>query len=239
MSIHVNRMAAALLTAVMMLTVLAGTTLAATQPSGENFSFAERGITAQASWEACEDPDSQGVTRCAGTQVFVFDGRQRNTDALGRHNGALTYLCVFRYDVAFDEQGAPVGDPIEEQGCKDDPELTVVRTLERVTAATTELVLTRWICAHDPETGEASCEEGSSRTVSVQATFDGIGDIASERWTSASHSDEDGVRCRYSSSGSGIRRISTAETTIDGRALGPSTDALLSDGKTRFTQKCM
>ncbi len=238
MSTHFTRPAAALLIAVMLLTVFAGATLGATGPSGDSFTFAERGVTAEAVWESCDGPDIDGVTHCSATQVFVFDGRQRNNDIFGRHNGALTYLCVYRSEVAFDEDGSPIGEPLEEQGCIDDPELAVSRNLESVTAAAAALVLTRTICTYDPDTGEPWCEEGSSRTVDIEATFTGIGDVVSDRWSSRSWSAWDGARCMYSSSGSGISREATASMAIDGSPIDSFAYARLSEGKMRLTQKC-
>ena len=238
MSTHFTRPAAALLIALVLLTVFAGATLGATEPSGDSFTSAERGVTAQAVWESCEGPDIDGVIHCSATQLFVFDGRQRSSDIFGRHNGALTYLCVYRNEVAFDEDRAPIGEPLEEQGCIDDPELAVSRSLESVTAAAAALVLTRIICTYDPDTGEPWCEEGSSRTVDVEAAFTGIGDVGSDRWSSRSSSVWDGARCMYSSSGRGISREATASMAIDGSSLESFAYARLSEGKMRFAQKC-
>ncbi len=99
MTSHLTRAATALLAAVLMLSAFAGAALAAVGgPPNEDFSFAERGLTAQAYWESCDEPDAAGVTRCESTQLYIFDGRQRSNDAFGHANSALTYLCVYHQD---------------------------------------------------------------------------------------------------------------------------------------------
>jgi hypothetical protein len=234
---HLTRAATALLAAVTMLSLLAGATLAAVGgPPSEDFSFAERGLTAQAYWESCEAPDASGVSQCESTQLYVFDGRQRSHDDLGRVNAALTYLCVYHQLVAFGEDGMPVGPALIEQGCADDPQLTVVGTLESVAAAT-DLELTEAICTFDPETGEPWCVDGATRSVAVVASFTGIGDVLAQRSTSKGRSVIDGLRCTYSSSNSGVIREASASMTLDGTALDV-TFARLSDGKVRFAQHC-
>jgi hypothetical protein len=235
---HLRRTATALLAAAIMLSLFAGAALAAVGgPPNEDFSFAERGLTAQAYWESCDEPDAAGITRCESTQLFIFDGRQRSKDEFGHTNSGLTYLCVYHQTVAFDQDGFPVEPSLVEQGCSDDPQLTVVDTLESLTATVPALELTEAICTYDPETGEGSCEPGETRSVAVAAEFTGIGDIVSQRWNNTGQSVYEGVRCTYSSSGSGVSREATASATIDGVALGP-TYAQLSDGKTRFAQQC-
>jgi len=235
---HLTRAATALLAAALMLSAFAGVALGAVGgPPNEDFSFAERGLTAQAYWESCDEPDAAGVTRCESTQLYIFDGRQRSNDAFGHANSALTYLCVYHQTVAIDQDGYPVGPSLVEQGCSDDPLLAVVDTLESVSAAVPSLDVEAATCTYDPETGEGSCEPGETRSVSVEAEFTGIGDIVSQRWHSNGRSTYDGVRCSYSSSGSGVTREASASATIDGAEFGP-TYAQLSDGKTRFAQHC-
>jgi hypothetical protein len=235
---HLSRTVLAVLTAVMTLALFAGAALGAVEaPPSEDFSFAERGLTAQAAWEACGEPDGAGVIRCEATQVYVFDGRQRNNDDLGHVNAALTYLCAYHVQVALGADGGYVEPPVSEQGCSDDPQLTVVDTLESVTATVAALELTEAICTYDPETGEESCEPGATRSVAVSAEVIGIGDIFADRWSNKTRSELDGSRCTFTSSGSGIRREATATMTIDGTTLDP-TFAVLSDGKTRFAQRC-
>lgn len=238
MTSHLTRAATAVLAAALMLSAFAGAALAAvSEPPNEDFSFAERGLTAQAYWESCDEPDAAGVTRCESTQLYIFDGRQRSNDEFGHANSALGYLCVYHQTVAIDQDGYPVEPSLVEQGCSNDPQLAVVDTLESVTAAVPSLELEVATCTFDPETGEGSCEPGETRSVSVGAEFTGIGDIASQRWNSKSRSVYEGVRCSYSSSGSGVSRDATASATIDDVAFGP-TYAQLSDGKTRFAQNC-
>lgn len=238
MSSHITRAATALLAAGMTLSLLATTALAATPgPSSEDVTFAERGITAQGYSETCDGPDADGITRCEGTQAFIFAGRQRSDDEFGHANGPLTYLCIYTYRAAYGEDGMPVEPPIVEQGCADDPQLVAVDTLESLTASVGALELTEMLCTYDPETGGEWCELGDSRFVPVEAVFTGIGEISSDRWNSKSRSVVDGARCTFSSSGSGIRRDATASITIDGTASGP-VFGQLSDGKTRFAQRC-
>ena len=238
MTSHLTRTATALLAAVTMLSLFAGATLAAVGgPPNESFSFAERGLTAQAYWESCEGPDASGVNRCESTQVYVFDGRQRSNDDLGHVNAALTYLCVYHQQVAFGEDGMPIEPALIEQGCADDPQLTVVDTLASVTAAVSDLELTETLCTYDPETGEPWCVDGDSRSVAVDVAFTGSGDVFAQRWTSKGQSLIDGVRCTFSSSGSGVSREASASMTLDGTAFA-ATFAQLSDGKTRFAQHC-
>jgi len=235
---HLTRLAAALLTAVMMLSLFAASALAAVSapPSGD-ISFAERGITAQAYSESCDEPDSAGVTRCESVQAYVFDGRQSSNDEFGHAHASLTYLCVYRQQIAFGEDGVPVEPPLIEQGCTDDPQLIVVDVLESLAAEAPALELAETICTYDPETGEESCELGDTRSVSVEVVFTGTGDLASQRWSSRTRSLVDGLRCTFASSGSGISREAAASLTIDGTTheLG---FGQLSDGKTRFAQHC-
>ena len=235
---HLTRTATALLAAMTMLSLFAGTALAAVGgPSSEDFSFAERGLTAQAYWESCDEPDAAGISRCESTQIYVFDGRQRSNDDQGHINGALSYLCVYRQQADLGEDGYPVGPSLVEQGCTDDPQITVVDPLASVTAAASGLELAAAICTFDPKTGEPSCVEGETRSVEVGAVFTGTGDVSAQRWTSKGQSVFEGVRCTYSSSGSGISREASASMTLDGVALEP-TFGQLSDGKTRFAQHC-
>jgi hypothetical protein len=235
---HLTRAATALLAAVLMLSPFAGAALAAVGgPPNEDISFAERGLTAQAYWESCDEPDAAGVTRCESTQLYVFDGRQRSNDAFGHANSALTYLCVYHQVVALDEEWVPVEPPLVEQGCNDEPQLTVVDTLESVTAAVPALELTALLCTYDPDTGEEECSPGQTRSVAVEALFTGTGDLVASRWMSKDRSVFDGYRCSFLSSGSGVSREGTASMTFDGTAL-TETFAQLSDGKTRFAQHC-
>jgi hypothetical protein len=235
---HLSRTATALLSAVMALALFTGATLGAVEaPPSDDFSFAERGLTAQASWETCGEPDGAGIIRCEATQLYVFDGRQRSNDEFGHTNASLTYLCVYHVQVALGEDGGFVEPPVTEQGCSDDPHLAVVDTLESITAVVPALQLTEAICTYDPETGEESCEAGSTRSVAVEAVVTGIGDAFADRWSSKTRSEFDGIRCTFASSGSGISREATATMTIDGATLDP-TFAQLHDGKTRFSQRC-
>ena len=238
MTSHFTRAATAVLAAALMLSVFAGAALAAVGgPPNEDVSFAERGLTAQAYWESCDEPDAAGVTRCESTQLYVFDGRQRSNDAFGHANSALTYLCVYHQVSQFDEDWVAVEPPLVEQGCNDEPQLTVVDTLESVTAVVPALELTAMLCTYDPDTGEEECSPGQTRSVGVAALFTGTGDLAPSRWMSKSRSEFDGYRCSFLSSGSGVTREATASMTFDGAALG-ETFAQLSDGKTRFAQHC-
>ena len=239
MTTHLTRTATALLAAVTMLSVFAGAALAAVGgPADEDFSFAERGLTAQAYWESCSEPDASGLVQCESTQLYVFDGRQRSNDVLGHVNAALTYLCVYHQHVAIGEDGYPVGPALIEQGCSDDPQLTVVDTLENVTAVAPSLELRQASCTNDPETGEQWCVEGGTRSVAVEAAFTGVGDVVAQRSTSKGRSLLDGLRCTYSSSNVGVSREASASMAFDGTALGDATYAQLSDGKARFAQHC-
>lgn len=239
MTSHPTRAAVALLAAIVTLSVLAGAAVAAVPgPPPEDISFVERGVTAQAFWESCEDPDADGAIRCEMTQAYVFDGRQRSADAFGRANASRTYLCVYHQQATLDEEGVPVEPPLIEQGCSDDPQLTIVARLASLTASVPALVLTEELCTVDPETGDVSCEPGHTRTVAVEAAFTGVGPLASDRWSSKSRTLVDGVRCTFSSSGSGVRRDATATIRIDGAALESPAFAQLSDGKNRFAQRC-
>lgn len=238
MTRHLTRVATALLAAALMLSAFAGAALAAVGgPPNEDISFAERGLTAQAYWESCDEPDAAGVTRCESTQLYIFDGRQRSNDAFGHANSALTYLCIYHQDVAFDDEWLPVEPALVEQGCNDEPQLTVVGTLESVTADVPALELTAMLCTYDPETGEEECSPGQTRSVGVAALFTGTGDVAPSRWMSKNRSVFDGYRCSFQSSGSGVSREGTASMTFDGTVLG-ETSAQLSDGKSRFAQHC-
>jgi hypothetical protein len=236
-STRITRAGAALFIA-LALSGLAGAAAAATPAPTEDFSYAERGVSALAYWESCVGPDSAGITRCTIDNVYVFDGRQRSDDPFGRMNTALTYLCVYRQAVAFAEDGSLVEEPTAEQGCHDDPHLALVGTLESLTVSTDALVLNEEVCVEDHDTGEVMCEPGSSRTVAVDATFVGIGPLVADRWNNKDQTIVDGVRCTFRSSGSGTRRQAEASVSIDGGALGPAVYAELGEGKMRFAQRC-
>lgn len=239
MTSHPTRTATALVAAVTMLSVLAGSAVAAVPgPPAEDLSFAERGITALGVWDACEAPDADGATRCEMTQAFVFTGRQHNNDEFGHANAALSYLCLYHQMVTLDASGELVEPPLIEQGCSDDPRLTVVDTLVSVSASAPGLELTEELCTVDPDTGGVSCEPGSSRTVAVEAAYTGIGSVESDRWNNRSRTLVDGVRCTFASSGSGVMREATASLTIDGSNVGPSAFAHLNEGRNRFSQRC-
>ena len=177
------------------------------------------------------------MTRCESTQLYIFDGRQRSNDTFGHANSALTYLCVYHQDVAFNEEWVPVEPALVEQGCNDEPQLTVVDTLDSITADVPALELTAMLCTYDPETGEEECTPGQTRSVAVEALITGTGDVAPSRSISKSRSVFDGYRCSFLSASSGVSREGAASMTFDGSALG-ETFAQLTEGKTRFAQHC-
>lgn len=239
MTRHFTRSAVVLFAAMFMLSMLAGAAEAAVSPSTD-FSYAEKGVTAMAFWESCEGPDADGTTACSQTQAFVFDGRQRSRDPeLGRSNGGLTYLCVYRASVLLAEEGFPLGPVQIEQGCLDGIDLTYVKTLESLEASAPALELSELLCTIDPETGEELCEAGASRTVAVELSVTGIGPITTGRWHSNGQTIVDGVRCATTSSGKGINRDAIASLVIDGLAAsGDSVHAQLTEGSMRFAQNC-
>ena len=87
---HLTRTATAILAAALMLSVFAGAALAAVSgPPNEDISFAERGLTAHASWEGCDEPDARrhalrdapSSTSSAGASDSIDDVRARELGA--------------------------------------------------------------------------------------------------------------------------------------------------------------
>ena len=232
-----TRRTTAALAAICMLAMTAGASAAATTPTPQDYFFDERGLTAHASWQSCQEPDPSGVTHCVSINVFAFDGRQHNRDAeLGHANTAFSYLCVTRFEEAFTADGWAEA-PFSEGGCVDDPDM-VVDDLDLVEiSAALDLVEERCVVV-DPETGETICEPGSTRTVDVDLVFTGVGEVMSDRWTSTGTTVVDGVRChtRFASAGTGREALATIQ--IGEEDPGPSAFAFMVDGRTRSAQNC-
>jgi hypothetical protein len=231
------RRASAFVAAIVLLSISAGASAAATAPTPQDYSFDERGLTAYASWQSCDEPDAEGVTRCTSVDVFAFDGRQRNSDAdFGKTNASFSYLCLTRHEEAFSEEGY-VEEPFVEGGCVDDPDIEAddLDTVE--VSAMVELAQESCIVI-DPETGETICEPGPTRTVSVDIAFTGIGEITRDRWLSTGTFVIDGVRCHSLSATAGSGRDASATIQLDGEDHGPSQYAFLTDGRNRYAQRC-
>jgi hypothetical protein len=228
----------AFLLSIALLAVTAGAAAAATTPFPQDFSFDERGVRADAYWQTCEEPDSEGVTHCVTVSASLFDGRQHNRDPeFGHVNDAFSYLCVFRQEEAFAEEVGLVDQPISEGGCVTQPDITV-DGLDLVEASGT-LDLVQWICVIvDPDTGETICEPGPSRTVSVDLTITGTGDLLTDRWVSNGTSIVDGVRCHMRSASAGTGRDAVASIQFGDEDPGASQYAFLVDGRTRMAQRC-
>lgn len=232
------RSVAALLAALVLLSMTVGMASAATGPVPQDFSFDERGITAHASWLSCTEPDEDGLVRCVSTSAQLFDGRQRNRDPeFGYANSAFSYLCLIRYEDIIDEEGFPVGPPREEGGCVDAPEIVVADGLEQLDLSTS-LELVEQQCVVDPETWETICEPVGSRMVAVDLEFTGVGDVIADRWRSSGTAIVDGVRCHMSSSSRGEGRDAEAVLSLDGESIGLSEFAFITDGRTRMAQHC-
>ena len=231
------RRALALILSIGLLAATVGGAAAAITPFPQDFSFDERGVRADAYWQTCEEPDTEGVTRCVTLNASVFDGRQHNRDAeFGNVNGAFSFLCVFRAEEAFTEDGY-ISEQRSEGGCVVDPEI-VVDGLESLEVSAS-LDLVEEVCVIvDPETGETMCEPGPSRTVSVDLTFTGTGEILSDRWVASGTSVIDGVRCHFLSAISGIGRDASASIQVGDEDPGASEYAFMTDGRTRMSQRC-
>jgi hypothetical protein len=221
-----------------LLAATAGAAAAAITPFPQDFSFDERGVRADAYWQTCEKPDSEGVTHCVTINASLFDGRQHNRDPqFGHVNDAFSYLCVHRTEDAYAEAVGPVGEPINEGGCVMQPDITV-DGLDRVEVSTT-LDLVQEVCVIvDPETGETICEPGASRTVSVDLTFIGTGELLTDRWVSNGTSIVDGVRCHMRTASAGTGRDAIASILVGEEDPGASQFAFLADGRTRMAQRC-
>jgi len=228
----------AFLLSIALLAVTAGAAAGATTPFPQDFSFDERGVRADAYWQTCEEPDTEGVTRCVTISASLFDGRQHNRDPeFGHVNNAFSYLCVHRMEDAYAEDFGPVGEPISEGGCLLHPDITV-DGLDLVEVST-NLDLVQEVCVVvDPETGETICEPGASRTVSVDLTLTGTGELVTDRWVSNGTSIVDGVRCHMRSASAGTGRDASASIQVGEEDPGASQFAFLSDGRTRMAQRC-
>ena len=231
------RRAVALMLSIGLLAATAGGAAAATAPFPQDFSFDERGVRADAYWQSCEEPDTEGVTRCVQVSASVFDGRQHNHEPeFGNANGSISYLCVFRSEEAFTEDGI-ITEQVIESGCAFDPEI-LVDDLEILQVASS-LELVEEVCAIvDPETGETVCEPGPSRTVSVDLTITGTGEILSDRWVSNGTSVIDGVRCHSRTAVAGIGRDASASIQVGDEDPGVSQYAFMTEGRTRMAQRC-
>jgi hypothetical protein len=231
------RRAVILMLSIGLLAATAGGAAAATTPFPQDFSFDERGVRADAFWQSCDEPDTEGVTRCVVYNASVFAGRQHNSEPeFGNVNDSLSYLCVYRSEEAFTEDGLITGQIIE-SGCALDPEI-VVDGLE-VIDVTASLEMVEEVCVIvDPETGETVCEPGPSRTVSVDLTVTGSGEIVSDRWVSNGTSEIDGVRCHTRSAVSGIGRDASASIQVGDEDPGASQYAFMTEGRTRMAQRC-
>lgn len=232
-----TRRALAFTLSIGLLVVSAGGAAAAVTPFPQDFSFDERGVRADAYWQSCEEPDTEGVTRCVTVNASVFDGRQHNRDPeFGSVNGSFALLCVFRSEEAWAEDGQLI-DPVYEGGCAIDPEIAVDGLESLDVSASLDLV--QEVClVVDPETGETVCEPGPSRSVAVDLAITGTGEILSDRWVSNSTSVIDGVRCHSFSAISGIGRDATASILIGDEDPGASEYAFMADGRTRMSQRC-
>jgi hypothetical protein len=231
------RRAVVLMLSIGLLAATAGGAAAATTPHPQDFSFDERGVRAEAYWQSCEEPDAEGVTRCVLYSASVFAGRQHNHEPeFGSVNDAFSYLCVFRSEEAYAEDGL-ITEQVVESGCAFDPEI-VVADLD-VLDVTSSLDLVEEVCAIvDPETGETFCEPGPSRTANVDFTVTGTGQIVSSRWASNGTSVIDGVRCHSRSAVAGIGRDATASIQVGGEDPGEAQYAFMTDGRTRMAQRC-
>lgn len=232
-----TRRALALILSIGLLAATAGGAAAAVTPFPQDFSFDERGVRADAYWQSCEEPDSDGVTRCVTINASVFDGRQHNRDPqFGNVNDSLSILCVFRSEEAWTEDGQLI-DPIYEGGCVFHPDMAVDGLESLEVSASVDLV--QEVCVIvDPETGETVCEPGPSRTVHVDLAITGTGEISSDRWVSNSTSVIDGVRCHSFSAISGIGRDATASVRVGDEDPGAAEYAFIADGRTRMSQRC-
>ena len=231
-----TRHAAAVLAALVLVSLTIGTTAAATGPVPDDFSFDERGVTAQAYWQQCTPAGADSTLRCVMTDVFVFDGRQRSRDSeLGNANGALSYVCLNRHVEVLSDEG-PIEPPTNEGGCAIDPQIAMDDLDSLLVSGAVDLFAET--CVEDPETYEVTCEYEPSRTVSVEVAFTGVGAVLEDRWHSSSTSIIDGVRCHSLSSSRGAGRDAVATIAIDGESSGPSEFAFIVDGRTRTIQRC-
>jgi hypothetical protein len=236
-----TRAARRTVTAVLSLVLLAATAggaAAATTPFPQDFSFDERGLRAEAHWQSCQEPDSDGVVRCVSISASVFDGRQHNRDPeFGHVNDAFSYLCVFRAEESLSAEGWSVGDPSFEGGCVIDPEIVAdgLDTLD--VSASVELI--EEVCVIvDPETGETVCEPGAARTVDVELSMIGTGESRNDRWLAKGTSIVDGIRCQFLSATSGTGRDAEATILIGDEDPGPSQFGFMTNGRTRMSQRC-
>ena len=231
------RRAVALLLSIGLVAATAGAAAAAVTPFPQDFSFDERGVRADAFWQSCQEPDTEGVTRCVSLNASVFDGRQHNRDPeFGNVNGSFSFLCVFRSVEAFRGDGQ-LTEQSSESGCVLDPEIAV-EGLD-VLEVSSSLDLVENVCVIvDPEAGETVCEPGSSRTDSVDLIITGTGEIVSDRWVANGTSVIDGVRCHSVSAMSGIGRDASASIRVGDEDPGASVFAFMADGRTRMSQRC-
>ncbi|MDQ2675006.1 MAG: hypothetical protein M3Y40_10170 [Chloroflexota bacterium] len=238
MSTRSTRRTVAAMLSLTLLAAMAGGAAAATTPFPQDFSFDERGLRAEAYWQNCQQPDTEGITRCVSMSASVFDGRQHSRDPeFGHVNDAFAYLCVFRSEEAFDADGGAIAEPRSEGGCILEPDIVADGLDSLDVSASLELI--EEVCVIiDPGTGETVCEPGSARTVEVNLSITGTGEVLTDRWLSRGTSIVDGVRCQFLSASSGTGRDAEASILVGAEDPGGSQFAFLADGRTRMSQRC-
>jgi hypothetical protein len=214
--------------AVVALLVLSASSVAADTTPGGDGTFSQTGTSAEAYSGECSS-NGDDTTTCSETGLNAFVGKMTDSVTHTSHTNQLcAYLATYTYD---DATGDVVGSPVFEQGCAVDLPSSAIQIgsgLSSVSVRPTTISVEEQVC------DEYECVPVSSRTISVDATWTGIGPV----FTSKTRNSGDDGTCRYSDSGKGSSREATIVGSVDGQGFGADGFAYLSSGKFTFRSRC-
>lgn len=200
---------------------------AAAAPS-ESISYTSDGTSAYASSYECVT--ERKVTTCTYTDLYVFDGRTRESD--GGFSGTRVCLSVYTEQYS----GRRFLGSTQESGCTVDADgaFTAANNLSSATLSPTKITLDQLECTYDPATDTETCTVVSSRATTVSAEFTATGSLvkSSQRGTFS-----DGT-CTFTYSSRGSGREATAVLTLDGQVVSGDTYGYIEDGRTTFKETC-
>lgn len=200
---------------------------AAAAPS-ETISYTSDGTSAYASSYECVT--ERRVTTCTYTDLYVFDGRTRESDV----GFSGTRVCLFVYTEQY--SGRRFLGSTQESGCTVDADgaFTAANNLSSATLSPTKITLDQLECTYDPATDTETCTVVSSRDTTVSAEFTATGSLvkSSQRGTFS-----DGT-CTFTYSSRGSGREASVVLTLDGQVVSGDTYAFIEDGRTTFKETC-
>ena len=213
---------------VALLVLSAGSVAADTTPGGDG-TFTQNGTSGEAYSGSCT-PNGNGTTACWDAGLSVFVGKMSDSFSGVSHG---SQVCANSSTYTFDDvTGDVVGEPIYESGCQVDlpnGTLTVGKNLTSIALRATTISIEQYTCDD-----EGTCEEGSSRNVTVAGTWTGVGPT----YSSKSRSSSDDGTCRYNDSGRGSSREASFVGSLGGLSIGTDGYASLSNGKFSFRSRC-